>query len=185
MQQTITRPLTYDDLVNTPDDGQRYEIIDGEMIVSASPTRAHQTRRTNVNTVLVDGASDNGRLGMVFFAPVDVRLSPHDIVEPDLLFIRRERLHIYTDIGIVEGPPDIVVEILSPTSHSRDLVRKAKLYAWGQVSEYWQVDPLARTLTVLGLIDGHYQPVPAENGIQRSLVLPHLRIDVAALFEGI
>jgi Uma2 family endonuclease len=183
MQQTITRPLTYDDLVDTPDDGQRYEIIDGEMIVSASPTRAHQIAAQNVNTVLVDG-SDRGRLGMVLFAPVDVRLSPHDVVEPDLLFIRRERLHFYTDIGIVEGPPDLVVEILSPSSHSRDLVRKAKLYAWGQVPEYWQVDPIARTLTVLALVDGHYQQVPAEHGVQRSLVLPHLRFDVAALFEG-
>ena len=184
MQQTITHPLTYDDLVNTPDDGQRYEIIDGEMIVSASPNRAHQITAQNVNLALVD-ASDRGRLGIVLFAPVDVRLSPHDVVEPDLLFIRRERLHIYSDVGIVEGPPDIVVEILSPTSHSRDLVRKAKLYAWGAVPEYWQADPVARTLTLLGMIDGHYQPVPAENGIQRSLVLPNLRIDVAALFEGI
>ena len=184
MQQTITVPLTYDDLVNTPDDGQRYEIIDGEMIVSASPNRAHQESARRVNLLLHD-ASDNGRHGLVYFAPVDVRLSPHDIVEPDLLFIRRERLHIYTAIGIVEGPPDIVVEILSPTSHTRDLVRKAKLYAWGQVPEYWQVDPIARTLTILALVDGHYQQVPAANGIQRSLVLPHLRIDVAALFEGI
>ena len=184
MQQTITQPLTYDDLVNTPDDGQRYEIIDGEMIVSASPNRAHQITAQNVNLVLVDG-SDRGRLGIVLFAPVDVRLSPHDIVEPDVLFIRSERLHIYTDIGIVEGPPDIVVEILSPTSHSRDLVRKAKLYAWAGVPEYWQVDPIARTLTVLALVDGHYQTVPSGDGWQRSLVLPHLRIEVAALFAGI
>jgi Uma2 family endonuclease len=184
MQQTITPPLTYDDLVNTPDDGRRYEIIDGEMIVSASPSRKHQHASTRIHRLLND-ASDDERHGVVFSAPVDVRLSPHDIVEPDLLFIRRERLHIYTDIGIVEGPPDIVVEILSPSSHSRDLVRKAKLYAWGEVPEYWQVDPIARTLTVLALIDGHYQQVPAENGIQRSLVLPNLRIDVAALFEGL
>ena len=184
MQQTITLPLTYDDLVNTPDDGKRYEIIDGEMLVSASPNRAHQITAQNVNLVLVD-ASDRGRLGIVLFAPVDVRLSPHDIVQPDLLFIHRERLHIYGPTGPVEGPPDIVVEILSPTSYARDLVKKAKLYAWGKVPEYWQADATARTLTVLGLVDGHYHPIPAEHGIQRSLVLPHLRIDVAALFEGI
>ena len=184
MQQTITQPLTYDDLVNTPDDGQRYEIIDGDLLASASPNRAHQESSRRVNLLLHD-ASDNGRHGLVYFAPVDVRLSAHDIVEPDLLFVRSERLHLYTDVGIIEGPPDIVVEILSPTSHTRDLVRKAKLYAWAGVPEYWQVDPIARMLTVLALVDGHYQTVPAEDGIQRSLVLPNLRIDVAALFAGI
>ncbi len=184
MQQIVTQPLTYDDLVATPDDGKRYEIIDGELFVSASPNRVHQETSQRINLVLNE-ASEGGRHGLVFYAPVDVRLSPHDIVQPDLLFIRRERLHIYGPAGPVEGPPDIVVEILSPTSHARDLVKKAKLYAWGKVPEYWQADATARTLTVLGLLDGHYHPIAAEHGIQRSLVLPHLRIDVAALFEGI
>ncbi len=184
MQQTIMPPLTYDDLLETPYDRNRYEIIDGEMYVSASPNRAHQYTSKRIYDLL-DDASDDDSHGMVFFNPVDVRLSPHDIVQPDILFIRRDRLHIYTPSGLVEGPPDIVVEILSPTSHTRDLVKKAKLYAWAEVPEYWQADPAGRGLTILGLNRGHYETVPPDGGLLRSLVLPHLRIDVAALYDGV
>jgi len=137
-----------------------------------------------INLVLHD-ASDNGQDGLVYFAPVDVPLSPHDIVQPDLLFIRRDRIDIYTERGLVEGPPDIVVEILSPGSHTRDMIKKAKLYAWAGVPEYWQADPLARDLTILGLNRGHYAAIPAEGGQLRSLVLPDMRIDSAAIFAGV
>lgn len=184
VQHPVPSALTYDDLLTTPDDGRRYEIIDGEMLVSASPRRVHQHTAQRVNGLLV-AAADEERRGCVFFAPVDVRLSRHDVVQPDLLFIRRERLGIYTPEGIVEGPPDLVVEILSPSSYSIDVLRKAKLYAWAGVPEYWLIDPSARALTVFGLLDGHYEEVPRDNGFARSLVFPDLRIDVARLFGGI
>lgn len=184
VQDYTAPPLTYEDLLETPYDRNRYEIIDGEMFMSASPNRGHQLTAQTINLVLVD-ASDRGRHGLVLFAPVDVRLSPHDIVQPDLLFIRRDRIDIYTERGLVDGPPDIVVEILSPGSHTRDLVKKAKLYAWAGVPEYWQADPLGRELTILGLNRGHYETVPTEGGQSRSLVLPHLRIDIATIFADV
>ncbi len=183
-QDVFTPPLTYDDLVATPDDGKRYEIIDGELFVGASPRRVHQESSRRIYRVL-DNATESDLIGRVYFAPVDVRLSPHDIVQPDILFIRRDRLHIYTEIGLVEGPPDIVVEILSPGSHTRDLVKKAKLYAWAGVPEYWQADPFARTLRILTLQSGHYETVEPVDGHLRSTVLPHLNVDIAALFADL
>ena len=117
MQQTITQPLTYDDLVNTPDDGQRYEIIDGEMIVSASPNRAHQESRSAALSPLVD-ASDRWTPSASFTSPPSMSASRRMTSSNPICSSSAENAcTIYTDIGIVEGPPDIVVEILSPTSH--------------------------------------------------------------------
>lgn len=184
VQDVFTPPLTYDDLVATPDDGKRYEIIDGELFVGASPRRVHQLTTKRVYDVLND-ASEGERIGTALFAPADVRLSLHDIVQPDVLFILRDRLPIYTDIGLVEGPPDIVVEVLSPGSHTRDLVKKAKLYAWAGVPEYWQADPFARTLRILTLRASHYEAVKLVDGRVRSTVLPHVNVDIAALFANL
>ena|ERR671910_2687527 len=110
---TAVSLLTYEDLLRTPDDGQRYEIIAGELIVSPSPGRVHQWFSMNLIRVL-DGYVYHRGLGRVFHAPVDVRLSPHDIVEPDLLFIRQDRLHIYKARGDVQGTPDLVVDSSRP-----------------------------------------------------------------------
>jgi len=180
----LTRPLTYDDLVQMPADGNRYEIIDGELFVTAAPMKKHQKLSYRL-TRLVGGHVDAGRLGEGYFAPVDVRLATNGIVQPDLLFIRRERLHIYLPSGLVEGPPDLVVEILSPTTRSVDLTRKAALYAREGVPEYWIADPDAATLTVYALRNGTYEPFPADPGTARSLVLPDLVLDLDALFADL
>jgi len=87
-------------------------------------------------------------LGRIYFAPVDVRLSPHDIVQPDILFIRRDRLASYQPGGVVEGAPDLVVEIATPTSRLQDDGPKKALYARAGVREYWLVDPAAGGLRV-------------------------------------
>ena len=116
---------------------------------------------------------------------MDVRLSPHDVVQPDLLFIRRERLHLYQASGVVDGPPDLVVEILSPSSRSIDLIRKPALYARGGVPEYWQADPDRRTLRIFVLRHGLYDEVLPENGPLRSTVLPGSVIDPTALFANL
>ena len=176
----LARPLTYEDLAQMPADGNRYEVIDGELFVTAAPLKKHQKLSARLFDLFYD--QQKAGLGEAYFAPVDVRLSPHDIVQPDLIFIRRDRLDIYLPIGIVEGPPDLVVEILSPSTRSTDQVRKAAMYARGGVPEYWIADPDAPSLTVYALRDGQYQPVPAEPGTARSLVLPGLVVDLGALF---
>ncbi len=180
----LARPLTYDDLCQMPDDLNRYEIIGGELIVSPSPNRGHQKVSYRL-TRLIGEYVDAHELGEVYVAPVDVRLSPHNVVEPDLLFIRQDRLGIYGPTGPVEGPPDLVVEIISPSSRMMDRTRKAALYADSGVPEYWVVDPERREFQLLTLDHGQYAPVEADEGRFSSAVVPGLVVDPAALFAGL
>jgi len=179
----VIRPLTYNDLSQMPDDGKRYEIIGGELFVTPSPIKKHQKLSGRLYQLLSDQAQAGH--GEAYFAPVDVRLAPYDIVQPDLLFILRDRLDIYLPSGVVEGPPDIVVEILSPSTRGIDQIRKAALYARGGVHEYWIADPDAPSLTVYTLRDGLYEAVPAQDRRQPSVVLPDLTFDLDALFAGL
>lgn len=180
----LARPLTYDDLRQLPDDRNRYELLGGELIVSPSPHRAHQ-RVSYRLTQLIGDHVDAQQLGEVYAAPVDVRLSPHSVVQPDLLFIRRDRLAIYGPTGPVEGAPDLVVEIVSPASRVMDRVRKAALYADSGVPEYWIVDPEPRTVELLVLDRGLYTPVAAEAGRYPSIAIPGLVIDPDTLFADL
>jgi Uma2 family endonuclease len=180
----LARPLTYDDLCQLPDDSNRYEIIGGELIASPSPNRSHQKVSLRL-TLLIAPYVDARQLGEVYVAPVDVRLSPHNIVEPDLLFIRQDRLGIYGSTGPVDGAPDLVVEIVSPSSRVMDRVRKAALYADSGVPEYWLVDPEKRELQLLVLQQGQYAPVEPVDERFHSTVIPGLVVDPATLFAGI
>ena len=177
------RPLTYEDLVQIPEDGKRYEVIGGELVVTPAPVKKHQKLSKRLADVLYE--QEKAGLGEMYYARVDVRLSTNGIVQPDLLFIRRERLGIYLPSGLVEGAPDIVVEILSPSPRGVDLVRKAALYAREGVPEYWVADPDAPALTIYALREGRYEPVPAEPGTARSPVLPDLVVDLEALFADL
>ncbi len=176
----LNRPLTYDDLLQMPDDGNRYELIDGELYVSPPSSPRHQRLAYRLVRLLGDQVDPNA-IGEIYFAPLIVKLSDRRVVQPDLLFINRERLSIVTADGI-EGPPDLVVEILSPSTRVTDEVLKGKLYADAGVPEYWLADPSEASLRIFVLIDGDYQEVPHEGGSVRSYALPGLMIDVAALF---
>ncbi len=110
------------------------------------------------------------RLGKVYAAPFDVRLSEQDVVQPDLIFVSRSRLSIIGE-HLYRRAPDLLVEILSPSTRDRDRREKARLYAMSGVPEYWLVDPDARTVTVLSLKRGTYQPLMEEHGVVRSAVL--------------
>ena len=148
--------LTYEDYAKTPDD-ERWELIDGELFRMPSPNIAHQ--RTSMRLfLLVAPFVENRNLGEVFNAPTDVVLSDHDTVEPDLLFISKERMGIIGTLN-VQGAPDLVVEIHSPSTAQRDLTAKRELYARHGVKEYWPIDPVARTVTVLLLRDGEFVEV--------------------------
>lgn len=131
--------LTYEDFCHLPDDGKRYEIINGELFVTPSPRRAHQEVVTNLTYYLTQYAKDKGA-GKVYVAPFDVVFSRFDVVEPDVLFISNERLSVLTEKN-VQGAPDLVVEVLSETTAERDRTAKLKLYARAGVAEYWIVDP--------------------------------------------
>ena len=126
--------LTYEDYVDLPDDGRRYEILDGELEVSPAPAPRHQSVSLNLLRILDRHVEERG-LGRLYYAPIDVILAPTTIVQPDLLFIAAGRESIVTGKAI-EGPPDLMVEIISPWSGRRDRVAKATLYARYGVRHY-------------------------------------------------
>ena len=163
--------LTYEDYLNTPDD-ERYELIDGELIMSPSPRWAHQEADMEIGSILHTFVK-RYNLGVVCSAPFDVVLSDTDVVQPDLLFVSRERLHIITENNI-QGAPDLAVEILSPSTSARDRGYKRDLYAKHGVKEYWQVDTDAKRITVLSLnAHGDYDVV-AVYGVGQTLASPLL-----------
>ncbi|OAS23881.1 Uma2 family endonuclease [Paenibacillus oryzisoli] len=136
-------PVTYEVYAAMPDDGKRYEIVDGIMeMMSPGPSTNHQEVSGELEFVLKQTCKSEYK---IFHAPLDVILSDTVVLQPDILMIHRSRLHIVTARGI-EGPPDLVVEILSPGSRNRDKVIKMKSYAKHGVQEYWIIDTESRTL---------------------------------------
>ncbi len=163
--------FTYQDYLHTPDD-QRYELLDGELIMAPAPNLGHQRIDTRLGSLLHTFAQEKG-LGEVFHAPCDVVLSNTDVVQPDLLFISNERAHLLLGGDNVLGAPDLVVEILSPSTAGRDRTLKRVLYAKHGVKEYWLVDPDARTVTVLQLAEGAFE-VEAIYGEGQAMTSPML-----------
>lgn len=152
MTKTI---LTYRDLLETPDDGRRYELIEGEVIVSPAPSAEHQRILRQVVRLLLR-AMDAG-YGLAYFAPIHVifDLAEHNTAEPDAFFILAERRHIITK-SVVRGAPDLVVEVLSPSTRTHDRRTKHQLYARFGVPYYWIFDPELQVVQVFVLADGVY-----------------------------
>lgn len=146
--------FTYQDYLQLPED-RRYEIVDGDLTMVPAPVPYHQKVSRNLEYHLHRHILKHA-LGEIFYAPCDVVLSDSDVVQPDLLFIATHRLSIITERNI-EGAPDVVIEILSPTTEQRDRGAKQNLYARTGVREYWIVDPPAKTVEVLGLKESGYQ----------------------------
>ena len=162
--------FTYEDYLNTPED-KRYELLDGELIMVSSPNIPHQRTERKLGT-RIDRFVEGRDLGEMFFSPTDVILSDTDVVQPDLLFVSHERMHIIAH-NAIHGAPDLVVEILSPSTARRDLTFKRRLYAKYGVKEYWQVNIDERRVTVLSLGDNDYE-VAAIYGSGETLTSPVL-----------
>ena len=131
--------LTYDDFVLFPDDGKRHELIDGEHYVTASPTMRHQQISMNL-TLMIGSWLEAHPQGRLFYAPFDVVFSKFDVVEPDVLYVSNERSNVLTAPN-VQGAPDLLIEIGSPSTRQRDETIKRRLYERSNVVEYWIVDP--------------------------------------------
>ena len=132
--------LTYDDFLLFPDDGKRHELIDGEHYVTASPNLKHQQVLLNL-TLLIGTWLDKHPIGRMFFAPFDVVFTNFDVVEPDLLYLSNKRMVEVATPQHLRGAPELVVEVASPSTRSRDETIKRRLYERNGVSEYWVVDP--------------------------------------------
>jgi len=175
--------LTYEEYLLFPDDGRRHELIGGEHYVTPAPTPVHQRFLGNLYRMLSLFVSEN-RLGEVFFAPVDVVLSPRDVVQPDLIFIGNARADRVTRENI-KGAPDLVVEVISESSRQVDKKLKRALYERHDVVEYWIADPDLRIFEVFRRDAENRLTKVAEHedaGILTSPLFPGLEIDLAALW---
>ena len=175
--------LTTEDYELFPDDGRRHELIDGEHVVTPSPTVPHQRVSGNLFEALRAAVRAQGS-GEVIFAPMDVILSRHDVVQPDLLYVSAERSGIVTDR--LRGAPDLAVEILSPSSRRTDELLKRRVYERHGVAELWIVDPDIEVVRVYRN-EGERFARPVELSAERgdtltTALLPHLQVEVAALF---
>ena len=179
--------LTYDDFVLFPDDGLRHELIDGEHYVTPSPSLKHQ--RISLNLVLLIGPWLRIRqIGEVYFAPVDVVLSRSDVVVPDLLYMSNERkAQVATDAN-VQGPPELVVEVGSPSTRKRDETIKRTLYERAGVSEYWVVDAELDVMRVYRRLDGERFARPEQLSLEAgdiltTTLLPGLELPLSEIFR--
>jgi len=176
--------LTVQDYLDIPEeDENRYELIDGELYMAPAPTWEHQESIGNLYSALRDFVRAN-ELGRVVASPIDVFLSNEDVFQPDIVFVSIERLNIIHSSG-VHGAPDLVIEMLSPSTEHRDLTIKRERYAMFDVKEYWLANPIAKTITVLRLQNGTFEQmgVFAEGTAVETPLLPGLQVDISAVFD--
>ncbi len=181
--QDVQPRVGYADLERMPDDGRRYEIHGGELVVVPSPRVRHQVVVGATFRILDTYARGNG--GTALVAPLDIVFDEFDVVQPDVLFFRAERVHLLQPDAVTRSAPDIVVEVLSPSTASVDRGRKRRTFARYGVPEYWIVDPLARQIDVHVLDGGDYRVTQVASGeaTVRSAVLPDLTFEAARVFE--
>jgi Uma2 family endonuclease len=174
--------LTYRDLWHTPEDGNRYEIIDGEAYVTPPPLTGHQRALRNLGRILDRYVTENN-LGEVVYAPVGVVLEKPTGVQPDLIFVAKERLSIIHEKAVF-GAPDLVVEMLSPSTAARDRGLKKDLYARTGVRCYWLLDPRRQTLQAFHLEHGVFRLEADYAGAAtfRPLLFPGLAIRLAEVW---
>lgn len=181
MVHAVKRKLGYDDLLNMPDDGMIREVLDGELVVTPSPSPIHQRVSKRLQRQLEAWFETRG-LGEVFDAPLDTILGPHDVVEPDILVVADPAT---ITRRAVEGAPLLVVEVLSASTERTDWVRKRARYAAAHVPHYWILDIEKRRLECLRLSGDAYEPAAEarENERLRHPDWPDLRVDLAALWR--
>lgn len=160
-------------------------LIRGVPMPSPSPSRIHQLLSLRFELLLVEAVLQRG-LGEVYDAPLDVKLSEDTVYQPDLMVVLQEHQDRLRETHI-EGAPDLIVEILSPSTARMDLWEKRLDYEAAGVQEYWVVDPDSRTVELYAREGGRLIPVDRARGtgVLRSRLLPHLVVDVERLFEGV
>ena len=147
--QSLPKAFRYSDYLKLPDDDNLYEILKGELVVRTSPNRVHQRCSIRLSVILSLYITRHD-LGEIYTAPFDVILDsenadPEILVKPDLLFVSKDRLQIITEEN-GQGSPDLIVEILSPSTANTDRDRKFKIYQEAEVPYYWIIDPTEQTL---------------------------------------
>jgi Uma2 family endonuclease len=176
-------PLTVTEYKNLPENGPRYQLIEGDLYVAPAPNRFHQDISRNLEVALANYLSAH-TIGVLYDAPFDVYLSEVDVFQPDLLIVLNENRGILTDAG-AEGPPDLVIEVLSPKTRQLDLVHKKRTYARMGIKELWIIDPDQKDVTVYRFDQDPIDPVGKFSGQEEvsSPLLPGLTIALQDIFR--
>ena len=180
----ISKPAgswTYEDLFSLPDDGRRYEIIEGELCEMPSPTSAHGVTIRNLMFLL--GPVIEVLRGWLLTAPLDVFFPGADPVQPDIVVLLPDS-HASLVVRGIEGPPDLLVEVLSPSNRGHDLLTKRALYSRAGVREYWIVDPMSRTVEILTLDRDAFHTAQVATGedVASSPLLGGMAVPLTAVF---
>ncbi len=178
------RRVSYDDLAQMPEDGRRYELYDGEVFVVPSPILLHQVVAMRLWRILDDYARRAG--GLAVASPIDVIFSDYDVVQPDIVFLTAESMRTVSLMDRIRQPPDLAVEVLSPSTASNDRGRKMRMFQRYGVPEYWIVDPIEKNDRDLRLAESAYGLVGTFSGSaqMRSAVLPDLTVVPASVFPS-
>lgn len=174
---------SYQDYLNE-EEGEIYEIIEGDLLMTPpSPNIKHQFISRNLEFLIFQYVKEND-LGEVAYAPVDVVLDDKNVVQPDILFISKSNTEIIKE-NAVFGSPDVVIEILSPSSIQRDRYEKKKLYEHFRIKEYWIIDPPNCSIEVLVLEDDRYElySFASHEGVVKSLVIEGFEVELSDILE--
>ena len=177
--------LTYQDYFDLPESEDRYELIDGELYMAPTPIPEHQIFVYYLAKVIEEFVT-RYRLGRMIISPQDVVLSDDIVVQPDIMFVSNERLHIIKWGHYVQGAPDLVVEVLSPSTERFDRTVKRERYTNFGVREYWIADIVGRTVEVNASSGDKFEVVGVygEGGTFESPLLPGLTVDISDVFEN-
>ncbi len=176
-----SKRYTYEDYAKLPE-GAPYQLIGGELVISPSPVPYHQMVLRNIGFELFKFVKEKG-LGEVLYAPIDVYLAETETYQPDIIFISKDRLNIIGEKKI-EGPPDLVIEILSESTAYYDLRHKKKTYEKTGVKEYWIVDPMEKSIEVYKNRDGNFGLIERaeQKGTVKSKLLEGFSLKVEEIF---
>ncbi len=168
-EEEINHKFTYQDYLLLPEEpGYRFEVLDGILIKEPSPTVMHQRVSRRLQRILEDHFWNLDPEGEIFNAPLDVTFHDISVVQPDLFYVSGEQKLIVQDSRI-DGPPTLIVEVLSPSSSRKDRLQKLKIYQEAQVQHYWLVNPQEKTLECFSLQNGIYALLAA--GLDEEVVV--------------
>lgn len=175
--------LTYEDYAAMPDDGRRYQLVEGELFVSPSPNFRHQ-KICGAIYMALNAFVQARRLGDVVFAPLDVILSDEDTYQPDIVYVSKARKRLVVPEGI-RGTPDLCVEVLSPSNRKLDVKVKRARYAKFGLPELWIVDPDEDTVRVYRPAENANAPVRtlSEHDTLTTDLLPGFALKLEPVFE--
>ena len=175
--------VSFAELCQWADDGRRYELYDGEVIVVPAPMPRHQLVTLRISHLLLDFAKASG--GLALASPIDIAFTEHDVLQPDVVLFRRERRSQIDMMEVIRIAPDLAVEIVSRSTEARDRGRKMQMFAGFGVGEYWVVDPVRNVLEIYQLQRGGYvlAAVCSEKDHVDSPTLTGLSFDVSRVFE--